>query len=257
MPSSGRRRTLRLVLSAYKKFRILSAEPEYTVGVYRPTLVVRGQSFPAVKAREGAERSCRARRSRRGLRRGKKRARGGKPREPSPPRPKPTTCTNGRAIKNLLRLYGWIRSRGDVLKKRFPSEVLLWNDGRTLFLHEHPLLEDHYSRWLLLRERCLKMAKSIGTDPVLQHTYVEYARIVHGVRVAMPGAKQYRSGVHDLMDIVQRLKPKPLPVRKKTRRPPASQTLRGRKLVCTGCWREAPVFRLHNCSYSKEWGKKS
>lgn len=96
------------------------------------------------KASEGVEKSCRKRRSHRGLRRGKARARGGKPRT----RPSPTANADiqhvDRKVRRLLRQMAYWDVRLRSFEREFRSEI---EERKRKFSNLDPLTVGTTDRW--------------------------------------------------------------------------------------------------------------
>lgn len=124
MPSSFRRRCIRQLTGVNINRVSFSVEGGLTVWV-RDTTVNRGCTHRPLKARKGAERSCRSsRRRKRGLRRGKSRGRKRRSRGCHPRRSSPQAATDSnavpRCIRHKLRMLEWNTS----LSRRFSSSLV-------------------------------------------------------------------------------------------------------------------------------------
>lgn len=109
--ASRRRREFRLSTGVNRKLCCFRWIGPVTVGV----ICTHGGTLDRVKADEGAERSCQARRKRRGQRRGKHRARVGKTRELQPSAPVPLIHIRRRAARRIAREDIWCSSRATLL----------------------------------------------------------------------------------------------------------------------------------------------
>jgi hypothetical protein len=108
----------RLALGANKKIKVHVAECQTTVGVVLFS-GVKAHSTGTVKAREGAERSCRRRRRKRGQREGKRRSRVGKTRRSVPSRPPIPKSSPKGPSKHYTRCYVWIlKASNDLFRKK-------------------------------------------------------------------------------------------------------------------------------------------
>jgi hypothetical protein len=127
----------------------------------------------ALKAREGAEKSCRrSRRSGRGLRKGKARARGGKPRSSPPPATARKNIT--RAVQHKLRMLEWNRRVADSFGKRLrdsymngkfdprPERPPLTSRGRPRVWPVRPLYAKYQSVWRRLHDMLQRKGKGSG-----------------------------------------------------------------------------------------------
>jgi len=115
--TSCRRQSLRLAIGANKKIMVHSAEQGVTVGVMRIGVLTVHSSHPALKASEGVEKSCRTRRRKRGLRVGKDRSRGGKPRRSPPIRP-PNPKPPSEPSKHFTRCYVYVLKTANALYRK-------------------------------------------------------------------------------------------------------------------------------------------
>lgn len=96
------------------------------------------------KASRGAERSLRKRKSRRGLRRGKARSRGGKPRSRQPPPATVDTQHIGRKVRRLLRQHAY----WDAVVLRFENEFKAEIEKRWVRSpYPHPLVKLESDPW--------------------------------------------------------------------------------------------------------------
>lgn len=183
MPSSLRRRERRLVLGANKKIRIYPAEGNVTVGVMARNQYS-GRAFP-LKADKGAERSSsRRKRGRRGLRKGKTRARGRHPRDRSIRQPPPNIDTSGpkaRVLRSHLRMCDWHRKISDGLVESVRD---LDEKGR----FRPPRSKDRLSgswaqpvnwgktraRWQCLHNHLVRTSSKFLADVALSHQFTSF-----------------------------------------------------------------------------------
>jgi len=184
MPSSLRRREGRLVLGANKKIRIYSAEFETTVGVVGFPVYTRISSR-TLKASKGAERSSARRpRGRRGLRKGKERARGRQPRDPPIRQPRPSNLPpspKSRVIRSSLRMYDFHRRIGS----DFVSQVqTLDRTGR----FSQPILRGGVlipgvgwkktkAKWERLHSHLVRTSNRFLADTVLAHRFNSFIEV--------------------------------------------------------------------------------
>lgn len=117
--ASTRRRIQRLQLSVNRKSTATRWMNAWTVGV----------CVSKMKAGKGAEKSCRSRRSRRGQRLGKVRARGGKPRSTTPTGP-PRQSGYERRINHQGRKYLWAVQAANRLASTRAGSRLITNFSR-------------------------------------------------------------------------------------------------------------------------------
>jgi len=162
--------------------------PELTVWV-SGVGVLDSTSIRGVKANEGAEKSClRTRRSRRGLRRGRCRSRGRKPRSPSTPLQPSTEKVTSRKVNRLLRQFAYWEKKWDVLTARGRSELARHSRG------PHGVVD---GLWLLSKSQYVKggtrtnpgpayYRKSFRRGIVLQRLYVDYRKLRKGTLVHCP-----------------------------------------------------------------------
>lgn len=151
---------------------ILSVELPVTVGV----TLRKGGNFRgavALKAIEGAEKSCRRTRRRgRGLRKGKSRSRGGKPRRSTPPATAPKSTT--RAVLHKVRMLEWNRRVADSFGQRLrdaymygsfnprPERPPLTSRGRPRVWPVRPLYAKYQAIWRRLHDMISRKGKGSG-----------------------------------------------------------------------------------------------
>lgn len=187
MPSSKRRKIFRLQLGVNRKSTATRWMGEWTVGVLTKRY---WKTFRAqLKAGKGAERSCqdgvvqvhRARRSSRGQRRGKRRARGCHPREP-PPSARRSKEPSVRKIDRHLRAVDWAWERVGKFEKlmRQSKFVRHWVGSWS-----YPMQPERYSiwklRWSKLRKQILAkgeiVASSSGIGPTFSYFLEQRLRL--------------------------------------------------------------------------------
>jgi len=118
--------TGRVVLSRINPRGFATVEENYSLQSDGPTAAQ--DTLVGVKAREGAERSCRPRRRRRGLRRGKRRSRGGKPRRTPVPSSAPKVKTgHERRVNHSGRKFIWAVRAGNRLARLKTARRLIEN----------------------------------------------------------------------------------------------------------------------------------
>jgi len=99
-------------LSVNRKLTVTRWIGQETVRVSSSRVSTRGVAYE--KASEGAEKSCRVRRRKRGLRKGKKRSRVGKTRS-NAPLPPPDSGPSNRMFRMTLRAFDWAEGRAKVV----------------------------------------------------------------------------------------------------------------------------------------------
>jgi len=141
MPSSHRRRILRLQLSVNRKSTATRWMGMWTVRVHAKK--VWSTSGSHLKASEGAEKSFRKRRRRRGQRVGKRRSRGRHPREPSHSA-RPVNEPSNRRINSFLRASDHFYERVCQFEKLMKQSKFVrhWQGSRSL-----PMQPERYSLW--------------------------------------------------------------------------------------------------------------
>jgi len=137
MVASSRRRWYRLQTGGNRKWTVIRWIGETTVGVVNTRLRLSRNQLH-VKADEGAEKSCRCRRRKRGLRKGKCRSRGRQPRELRLPPPQSKEPTE-RTMNRLVRQIDFWASRVDQF-----SDLISKADKRKLELATSRCLDDKY-----------------------------------------------------------------------------------------------------------------
>jgi hypothetical protein len=153
---SGNRRRIRLQLGVSRKLTVIRWTKAISVG----EIVIR------LKADEGAEKSCRKRRRRRGQRIGKKRSRVGKTRlSAEAPRPKSPNSVSNRRITNQLRLFDYAEKKSDELRKLIIKKL-----GRTM---ERPrdlrIIPD--SLYLAFLQMWRAFSRRVPVDEVREHCF--------------------------------------------------------------------------------------
>lgn len=139
MVSSSSRKGRRQLLGANRKSEVIWWIGCTTVRVVISRCTGRGCTY--VKADEGAEKSCRIRRKGRGLRRGSRRARGGKPPRTVTPALKPKVAKNRSIVRHVRAfdfwegrsmLFGKLIDRSGLKRHSFPrgaaerKQYLVW-----------------------------------------------------------------------------------------------------------------------------------
>jgi len=236
MPSSLRRREERLVLGANKKIRIHSAELGVTVGVIR-IVFSRHYTGRVEKANEGAERSSARRpRGRRGLRRGKRRARGRQPRDSLSRQPRPNNSLpspKSRVIRSHLRMCDFHRRiaqdftnlvRDLDRRDRFSQPIL-----RGGILIPGVNWKKTKARWERLHSHLVRTSNRLLADTVLSHRFNSFIEVNCRIRLqSAPGIGQIESeGTRSFLDHLSSV----LPVRAEAEQPSG---LLGSGRTCTG-----------------------
>lgn len=141
MPSSHRRRILRLQLSVNRKSTATRWMGMWTVGVHAGN--VWSTTCTHLKASEGAEKSCRKRRRRRGQRVGKRRSRVRHTREPSHSA-RPFDQPSNRRINSFCRASDYCYERVNQFEKLIKQSKFVrhWQGSRSL-----PMQPERYSIW--------------------------------------------------------------------------------------------------------------
>lgn len=207
MPSSKSRMRRRLQLGVYRKSVVTRWIGQWVVrihvsGAFRGTLTDRE------KASEGAERSCRVRRKRRGQRKGKCRARGRHPREPLLPAPtaKPP---KSRSIARALRTYEFWEGRARQFR-----ELIGQANTRGFTCSSSDGVRDvrsqTYLSWRTRRAKLFSKIRSttnkVFAETLLQTSFDEYLFWVLGYK--FPSTVRGReTGLDDLFALVERIRP--------------------------------------------------
>jgi len=183
MPSSLRRREGRLALGANKKIKVYLVEYHTTVGVV--AFGFNRSRGVTLKAGKGAERSSsRRKRGRRGLRKGKVRARGCHPRDPPIRQPRPNTDRRepkNRVIRSHLRMCDWHASIRDSFVQRVKD---LYENGK--FTPPRRRMNFHGSyhggvnwkktkaRWERLHSHLVRTSSKFLADVALSHRFTPF-----------------------------------------------------------------------------------
>jgi hypothetical protein len=192
MPASLRRRDGRLALGVNKKIRVHVVEQGVTVGVMATSFrTTRG--FPALKAHEGAERSSvRRPRGRRGLRKGKKRARGRQPRSSTSRQPRPKQQSAGpksRVIKHQLRMYAFHGAIRDkfvrLIRSLDESGRLRQPDHRYGGFRDGLNWKKTKARWFCLHHHLVRTSSKFLADVALSHSFNAFIEDVVGIRLVV------------------------------------------------------------------------
>lgn len=260
MGASNRRRIFRLQLGVNRKLTVLRWIGCATVGVVNTTST-------RLKAKEGAERSC-VKRRKRGQRRGKRRSRGCHPRRSVPAPARTSKQPTTRTINRLLRAY----DHWDMRAKQF-GELFRNTNQAGLFDRSSRSYSVWRTRWSTLFGRIEQQQNRVFATAKLQTSFLEWLVWVAKVKVPKDDVRYRQTGVARFAELVELLRPLDLdypPVTKRrtgvnrkelaSRVPdhPPIQFLQGRRLFCSFCNREAPVFKLHSCMqrYQRSLRKK-
>lgn len=213
MPSSLRRREGRLALGANKKIKVYSAEGNRIVEIL---VLDSPPSTRPLKASKGAERSSsRRRRGCRGLRKGKRRARGCHPRCSPIRQPHPTVDKSGpksRVIRSHLRMCEWQRT----LKDAFVQRIKLSIESGAFF---PPRMEVRHSlqtrrsslvvgrtwkavqgRWERLHSYLSRHSSKFLADVALSHRFSAFVEDQLGISLAQaPGCESNASSFQSLL----------------------------------------------------------
>jgi len=245
--SSVSRRILRLQLGVNRKLTVVRWIGCATVGVVNTTST-------RLKANEGAEKSC-CKRRKRGQRKGKARSRGCHPRR-SPPPPAPVSNQpTARIIARTLRTYEHWGKRA----KQF--ETLFGNTSHLgLFESSGTSYSAWRTRWRTLFRRIEETTNRVFATAKLQTSFLEWLVWVGKVKIPERDVRKKQTGFQNLFDLVEEIRPldlgtprdkKRLVVKKAGRSGVPNQepyqVVMGRRLTCSYCRREAPIFRLHSC----------
>lgn len=248
------RKQRRLVLGASKKIKIFSAEMGITVGVMGR--VFKGTRPTRQRKREKGLKSpsgLRARKRRRGLRKGKKRSRGRQPRSNSFPsqQPSPPPLWGPRRIRTHCRAFDYHELRLPPLKRRVGSWIEQRSDGVIYDLSERffwalRLWQHNHSA---VSSRFCKDA----ADHILGSSFPFFLEKWFGIqRISGPKNTLFKRGEsaqrvllrwRDDLRARARLRalPKPSPGRKR----PAKVLRRGTRYVCEYCGVDCPMPKYH------------
>jgi len=187
--TSWNRRSLRLHTGVNRKLCGTRWIGQWTVRVRISRVSERGCAYE--KAGKGVERSCRSRRKARGLRRGKRRTRGGKPRDPKPPlalKPAP----GARKFNRVLHVQRWMSRGANSLEEaiRFSHTTIDFSPSGGF-----------HQRWIASHRRAVEVGGRIPAS----HAWSRSFRLFCEERKLAPP----RSGLASLADLVDLLRPMP------------------------------------------------
>jgi hypothetical protein len=204
--SSTRRRCLRLLLGVNRKLVVTRWIGETTVGVV--TTIRRGLSH--VKASEGAEKSFRIRRRRRGQRCGKERSRGRQPRSSVPPPTQNVKEPKVRGMNMHLRACDFWYERQEQFKELF-MQSSVYKCG----VNRAPL--DSYrvwrSRWKTLHNRIVPCGEGVVWCSRIAPSFKYYIEQRFGIVVSFgPRSKaNARSDLQEIRDEIRIRNTNPIP----------------------------------------------
>lgn len=241
------RRILRLQLGVNRKLTVVRWIGCATVGVVNTTST-------RLKANEGAEKSC-SKRRKRGQRKGSVRSRGCHPRR-TPPVPAPVSDQpTSRTIARILRTYDHWGKRAKQFETLFSrtSHLGLFDRSST----SYPAWR---TRWRTLFRRIEESTNKVFATAKLQTSFLEWLVWVGKVNIPVRDVRNKQTGVRNLFDFVEEIRPIDLGPPRDRKRPIAKklgrsgvpdqepyQIVVGRRITCSYCRREAPIFRLHSC----------